>query len=192
MCTVPAKKRSHFKYGCLLKVSSPRNFLENYVDAHMSGDHSDFYRTTLQIPCSKWTINFFTCNFLLGSGRWKKNKPPVSHDTSNYCRINCRPCYVAVWYQFSLNCCNCTFLVRCNRQVTYISMCSQMIGRKDRQYDTVHSTTFLRQFVFCTCCCIYNTGCPIDIVSSQLYVCHILVSKKCQLQAGTIHPRPLA
>ena len=27
----------------------------------------------------------------------------------------------------------------------------------------------------------------IDIVSSQLYVCHILVSKKCQLQAGTIH-----
>ena len=32
----------------------------------------------------------------------------------------------------------------------------------------------------------------IDIVSSQLYVCHILVSKKCQLQAGTIHPRPLA
>ena len=33
---------------------------------------------------------------------------------------------------------------------------------------------------------------PIDIVSSQLYVCHILVSKKCQLQAGTIHPRPLA
>ena len=26
----------------------------------------------------------------------------------------------------------------------------------------------------------------IDIVSSQLYVCHILVSKKCQLQAGTI------
>ena len=26
-----------------------------------------------------------------------------------------------------------------------------------------------------------------DIVSSQLYVCHILVSKKCQLQAGTIH-----
>ena len=28
---------------------------------------------------------------------------------------------------------------------------------------------------------------PIDIVSSQLYVCHILVSKKCQLQAGTIH-----
>ena len=27
---------------------------------------------------------------------------------------------------------------------------------------------------------------PIDIVSSQLYVCHILVSKKCQLQAGTI------
>ena len=29
---------------------------------------------------------------------------------------------------------------------------------------------------------------PIHIVSSQLYVCHILVSKKCQLQAGTIHP----
>ena len=28
---------------------------------------------------------------------------------------------------------------------------------------------------------------PIDIVSSQLYMCHILVSKKCQLQAGTIH-----
>ena len=26
----------------------------------------------------------------------------------------------------------------------------------------------------------------IDIVSSQLYVCHILVSKKCRLQAGTI------
>ena len=35
-------------------------------------------------------------------------------------------------------------------------------------------------------------GSAIDIVSSQLYVCHILVSKKCQLQAGTIHPRPLA
>ena len=32
----------------------------------------------------------------------------------------------------------------------------------------------------------------IDIVSSQLHVCHILVSKKCQLHAGTIHPRPLA
>ena len=32
----------------------------------------------------------------------------------------------------------------------------------------------------------------IDIVSSQLYVCHILVNKKCQLQAGIIHPRPLA
>ena len=29
-------------------------------------------------------------------------------------------------------------------------------------------------------------GTCIDIVSSQLYVCHILVSKKCQLQAGTI------
>ena len=37
-----------------------------------------------------------------------------------------------------------------------------------------------------------NFGQSIDIVSSQLYVCHILVSKKCQLQAGTIHPRPLA
>ena len=31
-------------------------------------------------------------------------------------------------------------------------------------------------------------GQTIDIVSSQLYVCRILVSKKCQLQAGTIHP----
>ena len=35
---------------------------------------------------------------------------------------------------------------------------------------------------------IVDEGGPIDIVSSQLYVCHILVSKKCQLQAGTIHP----
>ena len=34
----------------------------------------------------------------------------------------------------------------------------------------------------------HNKTQTIDIVSSQLYVCHILVSKKCQLQAGTIHP----
>ena len=73
-----------------------------------------FIETTLQIQCSKWTIIFFTCNFLF-SGRWKKNKPPASHDTSNYCWINCSPCYVAVWYQFSLNCCNCTF---CEMQQT--------------------------------------------------------------------------
>ena len=40
-------------------------------------------------------------------------------------------------------------------------------------------------------CRFEESSVTIDIVSSQLYVCHILVSKKCQLQAGTIHPRPL-
>ena len=44
----------------------------------------------------------------------------------------------------------------------------------------------------CALYTVYLLVSTIDIVSSQLYVCHILVSKKCQLQAGTIHPRPLA
>ena len=145
MCTVPAKKRSHFKYVCVFEVVSPCNFLRKLRGrSHVWWPFRFLSKLSYKSHVRNERLIFLHVTFYWGSGRWKKNKPSVSHDTSNYCRINCRPCYVAVWYQFSLNCCNCTFLVRCNRQVTYISMCSQMIGRKDRQYDTVHSTTFLR------------------------------------------------
>ena len=65
-----------------------------------------------------------------------------------------------------------------------------MLNSLGSQCDVMPSTLYCARFAYYPL--LVDMRKDIDIVSSQLYVCHILVSKKCQLQAGTIHPRPLA